>query len=49
MASNVAVVNRTATSTRSPTCGACAEDGRKIMLACMCGGSANQRCLPSIV
>ena len=47
--SNVVAVNRTRTPTSSPTAGTCAPDGRKSIDACMCGGSANSRCLPSMV
>ena len=47
--SNVVAVKRTRTSTSSPTAGTCAPDGRNSIEACMCGGSANSRCLPSMV
>src|SRR4029078_8491513 len=39
-------VNRTRQSISSPTAGTDAPAGRKSIEACMCGGSANSRCLP---
>ena len=41
-------VKRTRTSTCSPTRGTRAPDGRNSIEACMCGGSAKSRCLPSM-
>ncbi len=46
--SNRVAVNRTRTSMRSPTSGTRAPLGTKSIEACMCGGSAKSRCLPSI-
>ena len=49
VSSKEVAVKRTRTSTSSPTSGTRAPLGRNSIEACMWGGSANSRCLPSMV